>query len=94
VTRSAGPLNDRDATVRSPEACGVSYVLKTDRVRDPLKAAQAVEAAFQQYPHWQTSEHQEQDVRRSIYKARIDAGIEAVVELATKLMELLRRASP
>ena len=85
---------DRDATGLSPEAFAVFYVLKTDGVEDPLKAAQAVEAAFQQYPHWQTSEHQEQDVRRSIYKALIDAGIEAVVEVATKLMKLLRRASP
>ena len=33
-------------------------------------------------------------VRRSIYKALIDARIEAVVEVATKLMKLLRRASP
>jgi type I restriction enzyme R subunit len=85
---------DRDATGLSPEAFAVFYVLKTDGVKDPLKAAQAVEAAFEQYPHWQTSEHQEQDVRRSIYKALIDAGIEAVVEVATKLMKLLRRASP
>jgi type I restriction enzyme R subunit len=85
---------DRDATGLSPEAFAVFYVLKTDGVEEPLKAAQAVEAAFQQYPHWQTSEHQEQDVRRSIYKALIDAGIEAVVEVATKLMKLLRRASP
>jgi type I restriction enzyme R subunit len=85
---------DRDATGLSPEAFAVFYVLKSDGVGDPLKAAQAVEAAFQQYPHWQTSEHQEQDVRRSIYKALIDAGIEAVVEVATKLMKLLRRASP
>jgi type I restriction enzyme R subunit len=85
---------DRDATGLSPEAFAVFYVLKTDGVGDPLKAAQAVEAAFQQHPHWQTSEHQEQDVRRSIYKALIDAGIEAVVEVATKLMKLLRRASP
>jgi type I restriction enzyme R subunit len=85
---------DRDATGLSPEAFAVFYVLKTDGVEDPLKAAQAVEAAFQQYPHWQTSEHQEQDVRRSLYKALIDAGIEAVVEVATKLMKLLRRACP
>src|ERR1035441_9845482 len=85
---------DRDATGLSPEAFAVFYVLKTNGVKDPLKAAQAVEAAFRQYPHLQTSEHQEQDVRRSIYKALIDAGIEAVVEVATKLMKLLRRASP
>ncbi len=94
ITKLKAAEKDRDATGLSPEAFAVFYVLKTDGVKDPLKAAQAVEAAFQQHPHWQTSEHQEQDVRRSIYKALIDAGIEAVVEVATKLMKLLRRASP
>jgi type I restriction enzyme R subunit len=94
IAELKGAEKDRDATGLSPEAFAVFYVLKTDGVDDPLKAARAVEAAFQQYPHWQTSEHQEQDVRRSIYKALIDAGIEAVVEVATKLMRLLRRASP
>jgi len=44
--------------------------------------------------NWQVSDHQEQSVRRSIYKALIDAGIEAVVEIASKLMKLLRRAGP
>jgi type I restriction enzyme R subunit len=94
IAELKGAEKDRDATGLSPEAFAVFYVLKSDGVKDPLKAAQAVEAAFQQYPHWQTSEHQEQDVRRSIYKALIDAGIEGVVEVATKLMKLLRRASP
>jgi type I restriction enzyme R subunit len=40
---------DRDATGLSPEAFAVFYVLKTGGVEEPLKAAQAVEAAFQQY---------------------------------------------
>jgi type I restriction enzyme R subunit len=85
---------DRDATGLSPEAFAVFYVLKSDGVEDPLKAAQAVEAAFQQHPHWQTSEHQKRDVLRSIYKALIGAGIEAEEVVTKKLMNLLRRASP
>jgi hypothetical protein len=71
----------------------VFYVLKSDGVTEPLKAAQAIEEAFKQHPHWQTSEHHEQSVRRAIYKSLIDAGVEAVVEVATKLMKLLRRAA-
>jgi type I restriction enzyme R subunit len=93
IARLKAAEKDRDATGLSPEAFAVFYVLKADGVKDPLKAAQAVEAAFQQHPHWQTSEHQEQDVRRAIYKSLIDAGVEAVVEVATKLMKLLRRAA-
>ena len=54
--------------------------------------AKEAETAFTQYPHWQTSERQEKDVRRSLYKSLIDSGIEAVVDVATQLMKLLRRA--
>jgi type I restriction enzyme R subunit len=84
---------DRAGTGLSPEAFAVFYVLKAEGVKDPLETARWVEKAFERYPHWQVSEHQEQDVRRALYKSLIDAGIEMVVEVATKLMKLLRRAA-
>jgi type I restriction enzyme R subunit len=84
---------DRDATGLSPEAFAVYYLLKSEGLADPLAVARESEKAFQEYPHWQTSERQEQDVRRSLYKALIDAGVEAVVDVAGKLMKLLRRAT-
>ena len=31
-----------------------------------------MDEAFRQYPHWQTSTHQEQDVRKAIYKALLE----------------------
>jgi type I restriction enzyme R subunit len=49
--------------------------------------------AFQEFPHWQTSSHQEQEVRKSLYKALIESGVEAVVDLAQGVMKMLRRAS-
>jgi len=82
----------RDETKLSPEAFAVFYVLKTDGVKEPLQAARTVELAFEQFPHRQTSEAQEREVRKSIFKALIDAGVEAVAEVADKLMKLLRRA--
>lgn len=84
----------KDETRLSPEAFAVFYVLKMDGVKDPLQAARSVEAAFEQHPHWQTSEAQEREVRKSIFKALIDAGVEAIAEVADKLMKLLRRAKP
>ncbi len=84
---------ERAATDLSPEAFAVFYVLKTDGIKEPLGVAKQVEQAFTEYPHWQVSERQEQDVRRALYKALIDAGVEAVVEIASKLMKLLRRAT-
>lgn len=84
---------EREGTDLSPEAFAVFYVLKTDGIKEPLTVAKQVEQAFGEYPHWQSSERQEQDVRRALYKALIDAGVEAVVEIAGKLMKLLRRAT-
>jgi type I restriction enzyme R subunit len=84
---------ERAATDLSPEAFAVFYVLKADGIKEPLGVARKVEEAFGEYPHWQVSERQEQDVRRALYKALIDAGVEAVVEIAGKLMKLLRRAT-
>lgn len=83
----------REETGLTAEAFAVYYVLKSESVRDPLTVAKKIEEAFEQFPHWHRSERQEQDLRRVLYKALIDAGVENVVDLATRLMNLLRRAS-
>lgn len=84
----------RDETRLSPEGFAVFYVLKLEGVNEPLCAAQSIEQAFAQFPHWQTSEAQEREVRKAIFKALIDVGVQAVAEVADKLMRLLRRAKP
>lgn len=72
-----------------PEAFAVYYILQGEGAKDPLKAAREVEKAFDEFPHWQVSERQEQDVRRSLYKALIDSGIEGIVEVVNKVMNVL-----
>ncbi|NLV44623.1 MAG: HsdR family type I site-specific deoxyribonuclease [Candidatus Hydrogenedentes bacterium] len=85
---------ERKATGLMPEAFAVYYFLQSEEVPNAMTVAREAEQAFKQYPHWQTSAHQEQDLRRALYKALIDGGVETVVEMATKLMTLLRRAQP
>ena len=82
----------REKTGLSPEGFAAFYLLKEDGVADAQKVAQQVSEAFCQYPHWQTSERQEQEVRVKLYKALMDAGVEEVVDGAAKLMKLLRRS--
>lgn len=67
------------------------WVLKRDGVAGAEAVAKAAEEAFQQYPHWHTSEHQEQPVRKAFYKALIDTGVDALVEVCQSLLKLLRR---
>lgn len=93
IAELKGAEKDRDATGLTPEAFAVFYVLKSEGVKEPLQAARQVETAFAHYPHWQVSERQEQEVRRELYKSLIDTGVEAVVEMAAKLMKLLRRTT-
>jgi type I restriction enzyme R subunit len=83
----------RDETGLSPEGFAVYWFLKHEGVAEPMKVAQGAAKAFEEHPHWQTSERQEQEVRKSVYKGLIEAGAEKVVDLATRLMKMLRRAS-
>ncbi len=76
----------------SPEAFAVYWLLDREGVAKAQDVAQAAAAAFEEHPHWQTSSHQEQAVRKSLYKAMITAGIDGVVDLAQRLMKMLRRA--
>jgi hypothetical protein len=72
----------------------VYWLLKRDGVEQASQVARAVGEAFEQYPHWQTSSHQEREVRKSFYKALIDAGIvDGIVDIAQKILRMLRRAS-
>jgi type I restriction enzyme R subunit len=81
----------RDETQLSPEAFAVYWLLQKQGVKDARKVADSAGKAFEQNPHWQTSGHQEQEVRKSLYKAFIDAGVkEAVVEIAQNIMRMLR----
>lgn len=75
----------------SPEAFAVYWVLHTDGIDRAQEVAQAAAAAFDENPHWQDSSHQEQAVRKSLYKALITAGIDGVVDVAQRLMKMLRR---
>jgi type I restriction enzyme R subunit len=82
----------RDETGLSPEGFAIYYVLKKDGVEQPMVVAEKVEKAFEYSPHWRTSERQAQDLRRALYKALIDSGVEEdVVEVASRLMKVLRR---
>jgi type I restriction enzyme R subunit len=83
---------ERDMSRLSPEAFAVGWYLRQNGVEKADEVARATEEAFQKYPHWQTSGHQEQEVRKSFYKALINAGVDGVVELAQSILKMLRRA--
>jgi len=77
----------------SPESFAVYWYLRREGIENSRAIASDVEQAFISFPHWQVSERQEQEVRRSIYRALIDRGVEKVVEIANSLIRLLKRES-
>ena len=83
----------RDDTNLDPEAFAVYWYLNKSDVPEALDVARKASTAFEQFPHWQTSTHQEQDVRRALYKALIDAGVDDVVDVAQGIMRMLRRSA-
>lgn len=84
---------ERNATELSPESFAVYWLLKKEGVEQADTVAQAAGEAFEKYPHWQTSSHQEQEVRKAFYKALINAGVDGVVDLAKGILKMLRRAA-
>jgi type I restriction enzyme R subunit len=83
---------ERDASDLSPEAFAVSWFLKQEGVTKADDVARQVAAAFVEFPHWQTSTHQEQDLRKALYKALIAGGVSTVVDYAQRIMNMLRGA--
>ena len=66
---------ERDATKQSAESFAVYWLLRKEGIAQADTVAKAAGQAFEQYPHWQTSSHQEQEVRKAFYKALINAGV-------------------
>jgi type I restriction enzyme R subunit len=85
---------ERDATKRSAESFAVYWLLKKEGIAEAETVANAAAEAFERYPHWQTSSHQEQEVRKAFYKALINAGVQGVVDVAQGILKMLRRAVP
>jgi type I restriction enzyme R subunit len=83
---------ERDAMKLSPESFAVYWLLKHDGVGQADAVAREAEQAFESCPHWQTSSHQEQELRKSFYKALISAGVDGVVDVAQRILNMLRRA--
>src|SRR5262249_32771808 len=76
----------------TPDAFAVFWLLERQGVPKALEVAQGVAAAVEQFPHWQNSGHQEQEVRKAIYKALINAQVEGVIDVANLNLKTLRRA--
>lgn len=75
----------------SPEGFAVFWLLKREGVEKAEDIARQAAAAFEQFPHWESSGEQERGLRVALFKALIDAGVEKVGDFTARIMRMLRR---
>jgi type I restriction enzyme, R subunit len=94
LVAEVGEASDqRRVTDLSPEAFAVLWYLRKEKIASAESVARDVDVGFAANPHWRSSAAQERELRKTLYKALIDARVEDVVELASGLLRTLRRAS-
>ena len=82
----------REDSELSPEGFAVFWYLRREGIAGAEKIAREVEEALGELPHWERDAAQERKLRRRMYKIMIDAGVDKVVELVDKLLQMLRRS--
>ena len=93
VAELAEARQRRDETELSPEAFAVYWLLKRAGVEKAQQVAAESAIAFESHPYWRTSARHEQELRKSLYKALINADVDGVVDIAQDLMDMLKKAS-
>jgi hypothetical protein len=94
VAELRNATQEREASVLSPEAFAVSWFLKQEGVPKADEVARQVAAALAECPHWQTSSHQEQELRKGLYKALLAGGIPTATDYAERITAMLRGVKP
>lgn len=85
----------RKKSALTPEGFAVFWYLRREGVVQADVLAREVARALEHFPHWRRTQDQEREVRKCLYKALLKAGVEQeqVVELAERLLTLLRRTA-
>jgi type I restriction enzyme R subunit len=79
---------ERDVSL---EAFAVLWLLKRRGVERASEAAEEMEAAFREHPHWRTSEAEQRSVRRALYTALDKLALNDVPVIAEQIIGVLRR---
>jgi type I restriction enzyme R subunit len=94
-----GPLDEiqkaeqaRRGSDLSPEAFTIYWLLERDGIQSAEKTARKIGSVLEQHRHWLVSERHEREVRKGMYKALLEAGVDEPVPLADRLLQILRRS--
>ncbi|GIV04283.1 MAG: type I deoxyribonuclease HsdR [Fimbriimonadales bacterium] len=94
-----GPLDEiqkaeqaRRASDLSPEVFTIYWLLERDGIQSAETTARKIGSVLEQHRHWLVSERHEREVRKGMYKALLEAGVDEPVPLADRLLQILRRS--
>ncbi|MEJ5251085.1 MAG: HsdR family type I site-specific deoxyribonuclease [Armatimonadota bacterium] len=80
----------------SPEAFTVALWARMQKGMSPAEAeelATRISSVFQQFPHWSISAQQERELRKALYKALKEVGVQELVAWTDEMLNLLRRVA-
>ncbi|GAB6275301.1 MAG: hypothetical protein STSR0004_21660 [Peptococcaceae bacterium] len=83
---------ERAEKMMAPEPYAVYWLLKRQKVKSAETAAQKMARAFELNPYWRSSETQERQIRRELYKNLKATAVENIKTLVDQILTLLKGA--
>ena len=77
----------------SSDVFSAYWILKNEKVADAESIAVKLDGVFRSYPHWKTSEAQEREVRREMYKVLTKASISNLPDFVNKMFRIMKGAA-
>jgi type I restriction enzyme R subunit len=76
----------------STDTFSIYWILKNEQITQSEEIAKSMNKAFDQYPHWKTSEEQERKIKAEMYKifGKNKVSLKKAVEIVTKLCKILK----
>ncbi|MEJ5299357.1 MAG: HsdR family type I site-specific deoxyribonuclease [Thermodesulforhabdaceae bacterium] len=81
---------EQKATGLSTQEFTIYWLFRREKITDAKEAARRIADALERFPHRQSSEQHEREVRKEIYKVLLNAGVDNPVPVAEKLLVLMR----
>ncbi len=71
------------------EVFATMWLFKKEGVANAEENAKQMKGAFEQYPHWKTSEAHQREITKQFYKILVKSGIKNYIDVVRKIMQIL-----
>jgi len=71
------------------EVFATMWLFKKEGIANAEENAKQMKGAFEQYPHWKTSEAHQREITKQFYKILVKSGIKNYVDVVREIMQIL-----